>query len=213
MLRLASRIAVATAVVCLALPVPATAASVSIYAQYESGSGATAVFGLYVANSLAVGVGEVLVLVDGSTLFGTDPANANISAVDSVYFPEYLFGSTWDVVEVNGYWSYAGGETSVTAIAPAGAVTRIGYFGAGDHPSILPGETYDPLAGGQIFEATFYDVNGNAIQGLTELMPAPPYPCSGECAGLTGVTVTVPEPAGALVAVALAAAILARSAT
>jgi hypothetical protein len=187
--RLTARLVVLT--LGLALAGNAGAASVSIYPQYESGSGPTAVFCLYVANSLSVGVGSVLLGIEGvGGTFNPDPANTGISLVDTAFSVNDV---GWDaVLMVNGLLSPAG---VISAIAPAGAVTRLGSFLPGQYPRLFPGEYPDPTDGQQYFEATFYDLFGNPVLGTTFISAAPPYPCPGECLPLHGVTVVVPESA------------------
>jgi hypothetical protein len=162
------------------------ASTVSLNLQLESGSGPTAVYGLYVANSLGIGIGAVDVLVEGATGFGFDATNLGISLADSVYLVTPIPGQPWDALVVNNVFT-----TPPTAIAPPGATTRLGAFLPGDLPYLLPGETPDPSGPGTVFAATIFDA------GLSPIKVIQIEHVGG------GLILTVPEPAAAPLAVSL----------
>ena len=176
---------------------PAGAAStVTLTFQLESGGfGSTAVWGLYVTNSLGVGIGAVDVLVEGATGFNLDLTNPGISGPDSVYRVQPIPGQPWDALIVNN-------TAFGVAIAPAGATTRLGAFLPGDVPYLLPGETPDPTGPGTVLGGTIFDVNLNVITA-SRIDPTQFYCDPGGCFGPTGLIITVPEPAAAPAAVTL----------
>jgi hypothetical protein len=182
----------------------AAASTVTLSFQLESGLGSTAVFGLYVQNSLGVGLGAVDVLVQGGTGFDLNTANPGISLADSVYSVRPIPGQEWDVLIIN---NVANGVT----IAPPGATTRLGAFRPGDLPVLLPGETPDPSGPGSVLGGSLFDVN---LQVITPISIGSTSTCGGEvCFGAKGLIFTVPEPAvplSGLVPVILAVLALSR---
>lgn len=165
------------------------ASTVTLSLQLESGVGPTAVWGLFVQNSLSIGLGAVNLAVEGSTGFDLDLTNPGISELDSVYSVRPIPGQDFDILIINNI------ENGVT-IAPPGATTRLGAFLAGDLPMLLPGETPDPSGTNTLLGFTLYDVN---LVGIAPISIQ--FTGGGSVPG--GLIFTVPEPAALPASVAL----------
>jgi hypothetical protein len=173
--------------------------------------GTTAVWGLYVQNSLGIGLGAVDLLVQGATGFNLDPTNPGISPADSLYRVSPIAGQPWDALIINNN-NFPAGMT----IAPAGATTRLGAFLPGDLPYLLPGETPDPTGPGSVLGGSIFDVSLKVIVPLRIDRASSGICDPGGCPISNSLIFTVPEPVvplTALVPAALAVLAFARRRT